>query len=246
MNTHNTQEDFELIESYLNGSLGAEGQEEIRLRLLSDANFAAKVEEIRQLKLGVERAALASKLDSFHVGLSDQRKPHKVRKISSYQILGVAASFSLLVCVAIWWLVGRASPGEALYQSYYQADPGLVTTMSGDSDYDFDRAMVDFKSGEYLKAKEAFESLLSKNSENDTLTYFLAMAELNLDGEQAAEKLLLKVSQDSTSGFSKDSFWYLGLLALKNEDYDLAKEYLERSGRSKAGELIQAIERAVK
>jgi tetratricopeptide (TPR) repeat protein len=245
MNTHNTQEDFELIESYLNGSLGAEEQEEIRLRLLSDADFAAQVDEIRQLILGVERAALASKLDSFHVGMSDQRKPDNVRRINSYQIWGVAASLSLLVCVAIWWLVGRTSPGEALYHSYYQVDPGLVTSMSSDSDYDFDRAMVDFKSGEYLKAKEAFGSLLSKNSENDTLTYFLAMAELNMNGE-AAEKLLLTVSQDTTSGFSKDSFWYLGLLALKRDDYDLAKKYLGRSGRSNAGELIQAIERAVK
>lgn len=242
MNTFHSQEEFELIEQYLMGLPDPEIQEEIRLKILSDADFAARVEEISQLRLGVERAALAAKLNSFHADVADQNRIASVRRLNPFQLWGVAASFFLIISAGIWWIIGQRSPGEDLYQTYYQADPGLVTSMSGDSNYDFERAMVDYKSGEYPKAKAAFESLLKNGSQNDTLRYFLAMTELNLQNEPAAKQLLQAVSMDSTSGFSKDSFWYLALLAMKEGEFDLAKKYLEQSGRTKSDELIQAME----
>ncbi|OOG70619.1 tol-pal system YbgF family protein [Algoriphagus sp. A40] len=244
MNSSLSLEDFELIEDYIAGSLDSAKLEEVRMRTISDQEFAAHIEEIKGLQFGVERAVLASKLDSFHSELSHLDKNAQQRKIRPLWFWGVAASLFLIMSAGVWWIMGEKSSGEKLYQAYFKTDPGLVTSMSAGSGYDFDRAMVDYKSGEYLKAKEAFESLLKKSSQNDTLIYFLAMSELNLQNDQAAEKLLLAVSEDTASGFSKDSFWYLGLLALKEEDYALAKKYVNQSGRPKSNELIQALEEA--
>lgn len=242
MNAFHSQEDFDLVEGYLTGGLDPEKQEEIRLRIRSDQEFASFVQEIRDLQLGLERAALASRLESFHAEIREEDGEIPVRALSRSGFWWIAASLFLAISAGAWWLMGRRSPGEELYQAYYQVDPGLVTSMSGEGNYDFDRAMVDYKSGEYGKAKTAFESLLKGSSQNDTVIYFLAMTELNLQNEQPAEKLLLAVAEDTGSGFSKDSFWYLGLLALREEDYALAKTYLGQSGRAKSEELIQAIE----
>ena len=61
MNLYHSQEDFELIERYLSRSLDSELLEELRLKMLSDKDFAARVQEVQELQLGVERAALARK-----------------------------------------------------------------------------------------------------------------------------------------------------------------------------------------
>ena len=241
MTPFRSQEDFELIEDYLGGLLKPGKQEEVRLRILSDASFAALVDEITELQLGVERAALAADLDSFHSDIANQPTPVPIRKLKLFHFWGIAASFFLAITAGLWLLIGQKSPDERLYLTYYEQDPGLVSSMSSAGNYDFDRAMVDYKSGKYQQAQAAFGSLLKNDTENDTLLYFSAMAELSLENNQAAEELLQAVSRDSTSGFSKDSFWYLGLLALREGDYASAKKYLDQSGRAKAEELTEAI-----
>lgn len=243
MNPFHSQEDFELIERYHMGLLDPVEEEEIRSKILADKDFASLVREIGDLQLGVERAALASRLDSFHAGIQQERTKAPIKPLRPSLFWGVAASLFLGLTAGIWWMFGQKSPGEQLYQAYFRPDPGLVTAMSGDSNYEFDRAMVDYKVGNYADAITRWEKLRVEDPKNDSILYFLGMSNLAIGSQIQAEKLLSEVVSLPESEFGAEASWYLGLVFLKKGDLDRAKTYLQRSERPEIPDILESLEK---
>ena len=234
--------DFELIETCLNGQPDPNQLKLFQEKIALDPNFASSVEEIRDLQIGIERAALANKLDSFHIGIGTPAKKVPTRSISSSWVWGIAASFFLLLTVGIWWILGQKSPEEKLFQAYFKPDPGLVTAMDSESDYEFDRAMVDYKLGSYNEAIIRWEKLQASNPQSDTLIYFLGAAYLASGEEGKALKLLESVAANPDSGLKVEASWYAGLASLKLGQNERALQLLSASSRPQVQELISKIE----
>lgn len=237
-----SQEEFELIEQFLSGSLAEEAQEKIRNRIDSDSGFAAKVSEIQDMQLGIERAALHSKLESFHSELAKKEPLVPIRSIHASWFWGVAASLFLVVSAGAWWIMGQKSPGEELYQAYFRPDPGLVTSMSGQGNYEFERAMVDYKEGKYEEAITRWKSLLAEKPTNDSLNYFLGSAFLAKNQEATSLDYLSIVASNPASGFYDDANWYAGLAAVKLGHTEKALAFLKVSSRPEAKNLIENLE----
>ncbi|MCU0402624.1 MAG: hypothetical protein MUE75_16735, partial [Algoriphagus sp.] len=211
-------------------------------RIVSDQSFAAQVEQIRDLQLGIERAGLAAKLDSFHTPLSYPLKESPIKSIRPLWFWGVAASFFLLMSAGVWWIMGQKSPGEERFQAYFRPDPGLVTTMSSESDYEFDRGMVDYKEGKYAQAISRWEKELVSKPKNDTLSYFIGSAYLSSSQESRSLDYLESVAVDSESAFYSEANWYAGLAALKLGQNEKALKFLSASSRPQAKKLISELE----
>lgn len=242
MNPILNQEEFELIEHFLDEKLDERQMELIRKRIESDHDFASLVDEIRDIQFGIERASLAGKLDLFHADIAIQKTDAPVRSIRPLWYWGVAASFFLVMTAGIWWILGQQSSEEKLYQAYFITDPGLVTSMAGEGNYEFDRAMVDYKDGNYTEAIKRWEKLLVEKPQNDTLNFFLGSAFLSSKQERRSVDYFEIVAQDSTSGFFSDANWYLGLAYLKLGEKRNALNYLSASSRPEAEKLISELE----
>lgn len=242
MNASLSQEDFELIERLLNGELRPDQLDEIQERMASDQNFASQIDEIRDLRLGIERAALAVRLDSYHSEIGDPDKEVPVRPLRPSWLWGVAASFFLVASAGVWWIMGQKSPEEQLYQAYFRPDPGLVTSMASQGNYEFDRAMVDYKDGKYSEAIDRWEKLLNENPKNDTLNYFFGAALLASDQESLSLDYFQSVAENSRSAFYPDANWYAGLAALKLGQKEKALNFLRASSRPEAQKLISELE----
>lgn len=243
MNPILKQEEFELIERFIDETLDEEQMELIRARLDSDQAFASLVGEIRDLQLGIQRAALSEKLGNFHDDLAEQEESTPIRSIRPFWFWGVAASLFLAMTAGIWWIIGQESPEEKLYQAYFIADPGLVTSMASEGNYEFDRAMVDYKDGNYVDAISRWEKLLTEKPQNDTLNYFLGAALLSSKQERKSVDFLETVAKDSSSGFYSDANWYVGLAYLKMGQKEKALNFLSASSRSEADKLISELEK---
>ncbi len=243
MNPFHSQEDFELIERYHMGLLDPVEEEEIRRKILADKDFASLVREIGDLQLGVERAALASRLEAFHAEIREEKRNMPVRALRPSLFWGVAASLFLAITAGIWWMFGQKSPGEELYQAYFRPDPGLVTAMSGDANYEFDRAMVDYKVGNYADAITRWEKLRSEDPKNDSILYFLGISNLAMGRQAQAERLLGEVVSLPDSEFGAEANWYLGLVFLKKGDHDRAKTYLQKSERPEIPDILERLEK---
>lgn len=235
-----SQQEFERIESYILGLMTDAEKQSFESEMNIDQNLRSRYEDIKVLLQEVELASLKDSMEEFH---SDLKSSTPVLPINSnrqfvWKPLAIAASLLFLLAISLWVFLGNSTENEKLYTAYYQPDPGMVTAMGLPSNYEFDRGMVDYKTGDYRAAITRWEMLLKENPENDTLNYFLGSAFLALGDAVQAQPFLEKTIQDQSEIFQKEASWYLGLCLIKSGKTEEAIKFLQKSGREEAAEII--------
>lgn len=227
-------EELEKIEAWLDGSLLPQERTAFEQQLLSDPLLQQKVDELQLLKLGISESVLEKKLDAFH----PVKEQATVRRINGgMRGLLVAASVLLVVLATSYLLFFNKSSDEKLYAQFYSPDPGLPGNMGGATNYSFDKAMLDYKNGEYTKAIEAWKNLPA----NDTTTYFMGMAEMAAGNSTTAINLLTQSTSKPANPFYKDACWYLGLAYLRAGDHVKATTFIQQSDNPGKNDLLKAL-----
>jgi len=150
----------------------------------------------------------------------------------------VAASCIALLGLGYWWLMGSESKYDKMYAAYYQPDPGLPTTMSVANNYQFDKGMVAYKAGDYREAADIWLGLSQSMPGNDSLFYFLGVAELALQHRDKALSYLKALADDPQKPYSKEACWYTGLLLLKEGKTEEATAFIRRSQHPESKKLL--------
>ncbi|HAS59653.1 MAG TPA: hypothetical protein DEQ87_03445 [Algoriphagus sp.] len=235
-----TPSEYELIEAWLDGKLTKEQSLAFQHSENEDPEWSLKIQEVKILKNDLEAYLFKVELEKIHEEIVNQ-KPTKSASLSRW-ILAIAAS--LILILVSWWGIQSVfqSPNEKLFAAYYQTDPGLITAMSGSDSYEFDRGMVDYKEGKYKEALARWNLLLEEEFADDTLIYFVAMANLELGNYDLSQKLLKQVADENASEFKEDASWYLALIYLKNGELDPAKLMLSNLDRPEAQALLKEIQ----
>jgi tetratricopeptide (TPR) repeat protein len=233
--------DLDIIERYLAQEMSVRDREHFENRLLADPQLKEHTEEIRLIRLAVREQALRDKMSRFHDNTVIDVAPAPAAKIISWRTwLSVAALF-LFLAAAGWWLLLRPAKETQLFARYYQPDPGLMTTMGGTDQYEFNRAMIDYKTGSYDLAIARWKQQLAGNVQSDTLRYLIASAHLAHKEYDKALPLFEQVISDKSSVFAPEAYWYAGLAALKLNKKQLAIQYLSLSGRSEKDEIVSEL-----
>lgn len=214
---------------------------EFETKLKEDADFRSEVEDIRSLLFGIETQALKEKLDEFHKDLPKQMNTEPTAsKVRFLQFRKIAvAAIIILGSVSFWYFNG--SSDEQLYDTYFKPDPGLPTTMSSSDDFAFYDAMVNYKQGDYKTAIKKWEVLEQKKPKNDTLTYFLGVANLANKNTSEAIGYLNTTVEKSNSIFIEDAYYYLGMAYLKTKNFEQAKKFLNLSNMDNAKKVLSKI-----
>jgi tetratricopeptide (TPR) repeat protein len=249
-NNHISQEEFEKFERYILGHMEEQERIAFENEIATDRILSQKLEDIKVILEGVEEAAFRNNLDEIHQELQKDsseptvpKKPiDKNVKLIPWKTFSIAASLFFMAGFFAWLLLFKSDPNERLFMAYYQADPGLVTAMSSEANYEFDRGMVDYKSGLYPEALQRWELLLEEKPDNDTLNYFVGSAHLAMKETKKAQYYLQKVMQLHEGRFSQDAYWYLALSYLSDGETELAKKTLEKSDHPDKEALLEALQ----
>jgi tetratricopeptide (TPR) repeat protein len=239
-----TPEEFDRIERYLLNRMDVEEYEAFQSNILKNRKLQDQADTLRLILLGVQESLLKDKMEEFHLPLSatEERAKPSLAKIMPLKRWLVAAAIVLVVATGSW-LIFFSGSDEKLFSEYYKPDPGLITAMSTSDNYLFDRAMIDYKTGNYDSAVKAWEGLLVNKPENDTLNYFLGSSYLALENNKKATAHLQKVLAINNSYFEKEASWYLGLCLLQQGKKKEAVEYIKRSDHAQKAALLQKLER---
>jgi tetratricopeptide (TPR) repeat protein len=250
-NNHISQEEFEKFERFILGHMADQERMVFEKEVASDKILSQKLEDMKVILEGVEEAAFRNNLDKIHQELElDTSKPAKSKKqdfkkeniqLFPWKPISIAASLLLTIGFFAWLFLLKTDPNEKLFMAYFQADPGLVTAMSSASNYEFDRAMVDYKSANYQEAIARWEKLIQDKPENDTILFFLGSSHLALKKADPAIFYLDAVASNENSNFQKDAIWYLGLAYVLEGKEGRAVEILSKSQNPKAIELLKEI-----
>ena len=236
-NIQNNQETQELIDAYLLNNLDSDAQTEFKERMKLFPDFRALVLEQEALVRGVEEHSLKNSLDDFHVEIVEV--PEKNWLSPSW--LALAASFLILVSVSTWAILSTGNSPQKVFAANFKPDPGLPTTMGTSSNYEFYYGMVNYKRKEYAEAILRWETLYAANPENDTLVYFLGVANLAKGNARQAEKYLQSAKEKTESTFYEDAQYYLALAFLRENKIKEAKEALAKSTSQASLKLLKEI-----
>ena len=243
-NSSVTNEEWELIDRYLDGELPEGELRQFEQRLLQDAEWKEKTESCRLIRIGIAEAGLSEKINEWNTGKKKQdaaeggTRPAAIRPLLKW---AVAACLVVALSVGAWWWNSRPGANEKTYLAFYQPDPGLLTVMGPADAYQFEQAMVHYKAGEYAEAVAAWEALKNTYPAADTLHYFIASAWQAQQQWDKAEANYLVVVKDNNSPLYKEACWYLGLLYLHNSRLDEARKWIEQSSHPRRAELLKAL-----
>lgn len=233
-NTNITQEQLETIESYLNNTMKNGERATFEKQLETDPNFKLMLEDVKGTLLGIEAAALKEKLDDFHSEMIPVRKlssenSSKTTKSSGSRIFQLLIAASIVLAFGLFYFMNQASPSEKLFAKHFKVDPGLPTTMSTSTNYNFYDGMVNYKREEYTIAIEKWEGLLAEKPQNDTLNYFLGVANLANGNAEKASAFLSEATKINSSIFIEEAYYYAALAEIKKGNNKTAIEILSKS-----------------
>jgi tetratricopeptide (TPR) repeat protein len=215
----------ELIYRYFSNTLSPKAEEEFQSLLENDAAFKAQVEFERTVKRVTKKEQqqlLKEKLQTFEVDIQATEKKKKTTRFD----WRIAASLAFFITVG--WLLYiqffNINYGK-LYDQHYKIYPNDVYTITrGDTtDNSIKRnAFNAYEKGNYELALELFNDV-----EEDYTDFYKAQCYLQLDNLQEAERYFKKVLDQNEQSTAK-AYWYLALIAIKQENSETAIPYLEK------------------
>lgn len=167
-----------------------------------------------------------------------------MQKKSNFSKLRVAAVLFPLIVISGYFLVNKVTPNERLYTSYYEKEIGLPVFMGMNEALIFQESMNAFKDAAFEEALVGFNALLEATPNNDTLLYFIACSNMELNNLNAAIEKFNLIAP--TSSFKEKAAYRTALIYLKLNKKEESKELLikikEASSHryhAKAKELLQ-------
>lgn len=234
-----SQEFLETIERYLNKTMGVDERISFEKELKENKVLRQQVDDTEILFSGIKKAVFKDKLNELHTHLNHkeklQKKESKVFKLN-FKALSIAASVLLLI--GGFWFFNQPSTNQNLFDQYFEPDRGLATVMSETDNYVFDDAMVDYKNAKYDLAIHKWEVLLKTKPDNDTLNYFLGVAQLSKNNEKKAIDYLNNVTKNKQSKFIYDAYYYLGLAYLKTDNTEASIENLKKNNSPRSDKIL--------
>jgi tetratricopeptide (TPR) repeat protein len=236
------QEQWEEIERFLLHEMTSDEEERFRERMLLDSDLKKATEEMKLLSIGVQEAYLENKLDHFHKEIIPNSAEKKRNgKLLSIRRWLVAASIVFVLIISGYFFFGRKNKNAELYAEFFKPDPGLVSAMGSSPNYQFERGMIDYKTGNYEAAIKTWEGLLVAKPNSDTLNYFLGSAYLANKKTDEAISFFEKITALPAGSFTSDAYWYLGLSYLKQGKTNKAVEYIQKSGNPQREAILKTI-----
>jgi tetratricopeptide (TPR) repeat protein len=236
-----SQKELEAIEQFIFQQMNAEETAAFTKKLSADLALQHKLETVKLLLVGIQEVELEKKLDEFHNGLHLLKKNSIQPSTKTFSLKKwlVAASVVIIVGLGSLLFWNQDTKEEKLFAAYFQPEPGLISEMGTSDNYLFDRAMVDYKVGDYDAALITWESLLATKPENDTLNYFIGSAYLIEEKEEIAIVHFKKVIANENSFFRNDALWYTGLALLKSNKKMEALDFIEKAEHENKAALLK-------
>ncbi len=234
------EEEWNEIDAFLAGRLDEEARKAVQERIDSDPEYQKKLATVRELSLGIEEAGLTQHLKTLHQRAFSESARGKVvsSRFGGLKTWVAAASLLVLVASGIFYLTGR----QSVFNEFYRPDEGLPTYMGATDNYIFDKAMVDYKTGEFESAIKGWSQLLVQNTDNDTLNYFIGSAWLAKKNPVKAISFFDRVIVFPQSVFLQEARWYKALALIKEGNKDEAVALLRETEHEGKAALLKKLE----
>ena len=214
-------ENIELFRKRMLSLLSEEEEQAFDARLSTDEDFSKEYQEYKELAevlIVQEGEELKKQLTTL------SSAPSKSEPVW-WKAAAVVAVLIGVFAVYQW------APEEDPFQNYFDPYPNVIapTTRGQDSpDSILQKAFSKYDSADYQGASVLFEEVL-KQDPSDSVQFYWAMSLLNAEQNQEAQLVLKELVEEfPQNDFKAETLWYYGLVLLKNEETEEAKDAFRR------------------
>lgn len=238
--------EWELIENYLDQDDDAVKNALYESELEKIPNIGQKIQEVRKIREEIEDSIRQSKIKEFHNHIPSNEEDSEIKYINKEKkhskTLWYAIAAALIVLFGIFWMMDFRPSSEKIFAENFKPDIGLPLKMGVTNNLSFYEGMLDYKQEKYNKAIEKWQVLLKKNPNNDTLNYFLGVANLAQGNADKSLEYLENQERFQEGIFKEDAGYYAGLAKIKLGKFEEAKLLLKKNSSSRNTNLLMELE----
>ena len=247
-----TEEQYELIETYLKNELSASDRALFETDLGADADLRAEVDRQRDLRLGLRAIGIERTLErartqyratlttpaSSHEPARNARQPTVVRSLSTRHYWAVAASVVLILGVGLYTY--QQTAGNRTDIAYADTLPDELTkgfpsdSISSEVRARFVDALTNYKAGKYGRVIERLKTLPADRQTVYYKDYFLGLSYLANKQPAEAIPILNRALATPSAPLRQKVEWCLALAYVKDEQNEKALPILTRISTDKA------------
>ena len=220
------QELFEAIERYINGTMESSELKDFNDYLKIDDEFKKQVENIKTTILGNDTKP-------FKKLITTKNTQSRIKLLKSSK---TALAIAIIIAIVSIWYFSR-SPNQKLYSKYFKPATELPE-ISVTNNFDFQKAISNYKKGNYNKAIEEWQILNKQKINNDTLNYILGVAKMANKNIGEAIPFLERCVTENSFPLLNSAYYYLGLAYLYEGNIELAKKNLSLSKNDTSKEIL--------
>ena len=222
------EQDYILFESYILGDLPETEKIAFETRLKTDTIFNESFNTYKELssflehKISNDATSTAFQNNVKNISkayFEKQETPKKAINFKPWQY-AMAASVALLIGIVLF--NNLATPSYSDYATH----GNISLTVRGEQETLLQTAENAFNARDFVKAEEAFNSLMLIDGDNVEIQFYNAIANLELNDFETAEILLNNI-KNGESAYKNKAIWYLALSKLKQNEHDACLEILK-------------------
>jgi TolA-binding protein len=217
---------------------------EIRHSNLNDISSEWVKEWHEKREENKSRDPKAEEIREFITGSIDRdeaiprKKPESTKRSASgrfliirYSSLAAAAVIGAVFLIRALLISGDTQKLFSKYYEPFNAVSDITRGISSGGSISFNRAIENYKSGDYLAAETGFSKAMLNETTSLSPSFFLGITEIQLGNYPGAIDLLGGVASRQGE-YTKEARWYLGLAYLKSGNKLKASECFELLARS--------------
>ncbi len=224
----------EKIDAYLMGQLPKAESTAFREALQSDKALAQEVEIRRNMLLAVRqvgRDELRNTLNQIHQEVKPQPDAQPIKNNRIRQLLpwlSTAAAAAVLIFFFVRYQATNTTNNiyQQLYQENYQAYELSLNLRDVPPESQSSNALAWYRQGDYTDALSAFQALATAEPQQTQYQMALAICYIELGRGAEAKNILQKIYDAKDPFLSDEAAWYLGLIALSEEQSPEVERFL--------------------
>lgn len=223
------ENDIELIDAYLIGSLNEKEFISFEQQLSNDPELQRRVDTQKTLVTELKVNAFNDDVKSY----LSRNKGTKTIQFSKWRLIGIAASVVILIST-----VYLLRPKESLSDQYYEPYPDLISTRAPTQNSD---AMFHYNKKEYETAIGLFKK---QDILTDSENFYLGVSYLSVEKLDQAEIIFTKLLTTERKPLAQ---WYLSLSYIKSGEESKAVQSLRqiKEGEYKHAEALRLLDELV-
>ncbi len=222
--------EWDFIETYLNLKETSEKEAFHKEKLSQIQNLEEKIEHVKKVAEEIEDSIRESKIKEFHNQLSKDEENSNVKIIATHKsnskFIWYSIAAVMVVLIGIFWMMNNSNTPEKIFAKNFKPDIGLPLKMGTTNSNGFYEGMVDYKQGNYKSAIYQWQVLWKANPANDTLNYFLGVANLAQGDAPKSLEYLENQEHFQLGIFKEDALYYAALAKIKEGKFEEAKVLL--------------------